>query len=160
MVTTSHQIWQGSTGTHSRQRQPSPQQSGNQIHSTGCGQLFILLQSHWHDHTSSPEQIIPTANKSNRKHDATMQAILGLHGNTSRCKNMILCIWHDINMHSDALYLSVPNACSKAVGIFFLGSLPQKNQPIFLNGAIHVLCTILRFVTASAAEAKLGAYFF
>ena len=64
-----------------------------------------------------------------------------------------------LNVHSDASYLSVPNARSRAAGIFFLGSLPQADKPILLNGIIHVLCTILRFVAASAAEAELGALF-
>eukprot|EP00804_Cyclotella_cryptica_P022068 CCRYP_000971-RA/>CCRYP_000971-RA protein AED:0.46 eAED:0.62 QI:0/0/0/1/0/0/2/0/132 len=41
----------------------------------------------------------------------------------------------------------------------FLGSLPQPDKPILLNGIIHVLCTILSFVAASAAEAKLGVLF-
>ncbi len=64
-----------------------------------------------------------------------------------------------LNVHSIASYLSVPNARSRAAGIFFLGSLPQPDKPILLNGIIHVLCTILRFVAASAAEADLGALF-
>jgi hypothetical protein len=64
-----------------------------------------------------------------------------------------------LNVHSDASYLSVPNARSRAAGIFFLGSIPQPNEPILLNGIIHVLCTIIRFVAASAAEAELGALF-
>ena len=64
-----------------------------------------------------------------------------------------------LNVHSDASYLSVPNARSRAAGIFFLGSLPHPDKPILLNGIIHVLCTILRFVAASAAEAELGALF-
>ena len=45
------------------------------------------------------------------------------------------------------------------MGIFFLGSLPQENQPINFNGAIAVLCTVLKFVAASAVEAELGALF-
>jgi hypothetical protein len=64
-----------------------------------------------------------------------------------------------LNVHSDASYLSVKNAKSRAAGIFFLGSLPKNNQPLRLNGAIAVLCTILKFVAASAAEAELGALF-
>eukprot|EP00804_Cyclotella_cryptica_P014175 CCRYP_005592-RA/>CCRYP_005592-RA protein AED:0.28 eAED:0.24 QI:0/0/0/1/0/0/2/0/659 len=35
-----------------------------------------------------------------------------------------------LNVHSDASYLSVKNAKSRAAGIFFLGSLPQNNKPI------------------------------
>jgi hypothetical protein len=64
-----------------------------------------------------------------------------------------------LNVHSDASYLSAADARSRAAGIFFLGSLPQDNKPIKLNGAIHVLCTVLKFVAASAAEAELGALF-
>jgi hypothetical protein len=64
-----------------------------------------------------------------------------------------------LNVHSDASYLSTPKACSQAGGYFFLGSLPHDGDPIKLNGAIHVSCTILKLVAASAAEAKLGALF-
>jgi hypothetical protein len=34
--------------------------------------------------------------------------------------------------------------------------MPKDNKPIKLNGAFHTLCSILRFVVASGAEAKLG----
>jgi hypothetical protein len=61
-----------------------------------------------------------------------------------------------LNVHSDALYLSAPKARSRAGGYFFLGSLPCDGDPIKLNGAIHVTCTILKLVAASAAEAELG----
>ncbi len=64
-----------------------------------------------------------------------------------------------LNVHSDAPYLSSPKACSRAGGYFFLGSLPHGRDPIKLNGAIHVTCTILKLVAASAAEAELGALF-
>jgi hypothetical protein len=64
-----------------------------------------------------------------------------------------------LNVHSDALYLSAPQACSCAGGYFFLGSIPQDGNPIKLNGAIHITCTILKLVAASAAVADLGAIF-
>eukprot|EP00804_Cyclotella_cryptica_P006570 CCRYP_021177-RA/>CCRYP_021177-RA protein AED:0.47 eAED:0.47 QI:0/-1/0/1/-1/1/1/0/196 len=64
-----------------------------------------------------------------------------------------------LNVHSDASYLSVKDAKSRAAGIFFLGSLPKTNQPIKLNGPIAILCTILKFVTNSIAEAELDALF-
>jgi hypothetical protein len=65
-----------------------------------------------------------------------------------------------LNVHSDASYLSAPNARSQASGYYFLGSIPKDGQPIVLNGAIHVLCTLFKFVASSAAEAELGALFF
>jgi hypothetical protein len=64
-----------------------------------------------------------------------------------------------INVHSNASYLSAPRACSQAGGYFFLGSIPVNGDPIKLNGAIHITCTILKLVAASAAKAKLGALF-
>jgi hypothetical protein len=64
-----------------------------------------------------------------------------------------------LNVHSDASYLSAPKARSRAGGYFFLGSLAHDGDPIKLNGAIHVQCTIIKLVAASAAEAKLGALF-
>ena len=64
-----------------------------------------------------------------------------------------------LNVHSDASYLSAPKARSRAGGYFFLGSLPKHGQPIQLNGAIHVNCTVLKPVAASAAQAELGALF-
>jgi hypothetical protein len=70
-----------------------------------------------------------------------------------RASDMIL------NLPSDASYLSAAQARSRAGGYFFLGSTPIDNKPIKLNGAIHVQCTILKLVAASAAEAELGALF-
>ena len=64
-----------------------------------------------------------------------------------------------LQIHSDASYLTAPKSRSRAGGHFFLGSLPIDNEPIKLNGAIHSLCTILRFVASSPAEAELGALF-
>jgi len=64
-----------------------------------------------------------------------------------------------LNIHSDASYLSTPKARSRAGGYFFLRSIPQDAEPIIINGAIHVTCTILKLVAASATEAELGALF-
>jgi len=66
-----------------------------------------------------------------------------------RASDMIL------NLHSDASYLSAPKARSRAGGYFFLGSIPRDAEPIIINGAIHITCTILKLVAASAAEAEL-----
>jgi hypothetical protein len=64
-----------------------------------------------------------------------------------------------LNIHPDASYLSTPKARSLAGGYFFLGSLPCDGDPIRLNGTIQIMCTILKLVAASAAEAELGALF-
>lgn len=64
-----------------------------------------------------------------------------------------------LNVHSDASYLTASRVHSCAGGHYFLSSITYPNQPITLNGAIHTLCTILRLVAASAAEAELGALF-
>jgi hypothetical protein len=64
-----------------------------------------------------------------------------------------------LNIHSNASYLSAPRARSCASSYFFLSSLPTDGDPIKLNGAIHITCTILKLLAASAAEAELGALF-
>ncbi len=62
-----------------------------------------------------------------------------------------------LNVHSDASYLSAPKAHSRAGRYFFFGSIPQNTEPIFINGAIHITCTVLKLVAALASEAELGA---
>jgi hypothetical protein len=64
-----------------------------------------------------------------------------------------------LNVDSNASYLSAPHACSRTGGYFFLGSLPVDGDPIKLNGTIHIACTVLKLVAASAADADLGALF-
>ena len=64
-----------------------------------------------------------------------------------------------LNIHSDTSYLSKAKAKSQVAGYYFMGSVPKDGQPIPLNGAIYVYSGILKFVVASAAEAKLGALF-
>ena len=40
-----------------------------------------------------------------------------------------------------------------------MGSVPVNGKPVKLNGAIFIMCGILTFVIASAAEAELAALF-
>ena len=63
-------------------------------------------------------------------------------------------------MHSDASYLSVPSACSRAGGYFFLSSKSKPDTPYSdapLNGPIHVISKIIKNVMGLAVEAKIGA---
>ena len=64
-------------------------------------------------------------------------------------------------MHSDTSYLSEARACSRVAGYYYMGLTPIDGQPIpfNFNGAVYVFGGILKFVVASAAEAKLGALF-
>ena len=64
-----------------------------------------------------------------------------------------------MNIHSNASYLSKTNSCSQSCWHFFMGWMPKNDEPIQLNGAFYVNTTILCFVVASVAEAKLGAHF-
>ncbi len=64
-----------------------------------------------------------------------------------------------MNIHSDASYLSESKARSRACGYFFMGWKPVNGNSIKLNGAFYTNSVILKFVVASAAEAKLGALF-
>jgi hypothetical protein len=63
-------------------------------------------------------------------------------------------------LNSDASYLSVPKARSRAAGYFFLTNKCATPTTAYTsNGAVHVLCQIMREVLSSAAEAELGALF-
>jgi len=67
-------------------------------------------------------------------------------------------------IHSDASYLSEPQARSRAGGHFFLSQVPADpkqppSQQPAPNGPLHTTSLILRNVMASAAEAELGALF-
>ena len=59
-------------------------------------------------------------------------------------------------VHSDASYLSEPNARSRVGGHFFCSS-NVDNPPD--NGAVLNISKILTAVMSSAAEAKLGALY-
>ncbi|KAI2504487.1 Reverse transcriptase (RNA-dependent DNA polymerase) [Fragilaria crotonensis] len=63
---------------------------------------------------------------------------------------------------SDAAYLVLPNARSRAAGHFFLTDLPSATSSPpnpTSNGAVHVLCKTIRTVAASASEAETGSLF-
>ena len=72
-----------------------------------------------------------------------------------------------LHVDSDASYLSAPKARSRAAGYHYLSShpkdpskAPDPTDPAPPNnGAIHVMCNIMREVLASAAEAELAALF-
>ena len=63
-------------------------------------------------------------------------------------------------VESDASYLSVVKGRSRAAGYFFLTDhLASPTSSYKPNGAVHILCHIMREVLSSAAEAELGALF-
>ncbi len=72
-----------------------------------------------------------------------------------------------LHVKSDASYLTAPKARSRAAGYHFLSSCPTDptrppgahDPPPPNNGAIHVLCSIMRKVVSSAAKAELAALF-
>ena len=63
-----------------------------------------------------------------------------------------------LNIHSDALYLSELQACSRAAGYFFLGTNYKTGKPIPVNGTIYVYTGIFKFVVASATKPNWGHY--
>lgn len=64
-----------------------------------------------------------------------------------------------LNIHSNALYLSKPQARSRLAGYYFLGSESVDNRPIPINGNIFFLSSILKFLVSLAAEAELRSLF-
>ena len=64
-----------------------------------------------------------------------------------------------LTSESDAAYLVLPKARSRAAGFFYLHNQPTSTPHPTLNGAILVECTTLRHVVSSAAEAEAGALY-
>jgi hypothetical protein len=103
--------------------------------------------------------------------ETTAQAVTQLlnycatHPDATVCYSAIGMV---LRIHSDASYLSETEARSRAGGIFFLSSLPAdptaipdlNSTPPPFNGAIHIHCSIIKYVVSSATKAELGALFY
>jgi hypothetical protein len=64
-----------------------------------------------------------------------------------------------LHIHSDASYLSEPQARSRVGGYFYLGGKEEPLANPKPNGPIHVESRIMRNVMASASEAETGGLF-
>ena len=64
-----------------------------------------------------------------------------------------------LTAESDAAYLVLPKARSRAAGMFYLHNKPTTKPHPSLNGAVLIECTTLRHVVSSAAEAEIGALY-
>ena len=70
--------------------------------------------------------------------------------------------------HTDASYLSVSKTRSRAAAYFYLSTddsalLPSDHEsklPARLNGAVHVMSTVMRQVLSSATEAEVDTTFY
>ena len=62
-----------------------------------------------------------------------------------------------LKIHSDASYLSVKTARSRAGGHFYLGNAP--NKPEVENGAVLSIAAIIKMVMSSACEAEIASIF-
>jgi hypothetical protein len=72
-----------------------------------------------------------------------------------------------MHVESDASYVSLPNAQSRYAGFHYLSSQPANPGTALtddealppMNGAINIMCNILRVVVSSTAEAELAGLF-
>eukprot|EP00957_Ditylum_brightwellii_P160549 12222158-Ditylum_brightwellii.AAC.1 len=69
-----------------------------------------------------------------------------------------------LHIHSDALYMSAEEACSRAGGHFYLSaaSADPKKQPATPpppNGPVHTVCEVIRNVMSSTGEAEIRALY-
>jgi hypothetical protein len=64
-----------------------------------------------------------------------------------------------LRIHSDALYLSEPNAKSRIGGYFYLGNKSDSRIKPVSNGPLLCHTAVLKYVVSSVAEAELGALF-
>jgi hypothetical protein len=64
-----------------------------------------------------------------------------------------------LKIHSDASYLSEPNAKSRIGGYFFLGNRKHSQGTSLSNGTLLCQSTVLKHVVSYVAEAEYGALF-
>ena len=64
-----------------------------------------------------------------------------------------------LQMHIDDSYMSAPKARIRASGFFFLSNNPVQPNQSKLNGAIHMLCKIIKSLVWSAAESEIASAF-
>ena len=62
-----------------------------------------------------------------------------------------------LKVHSDASYLSETLARSRAAGYIYLGTINEDAEET--NGAIEIVCTIIKSIVSSACEAEYAALF-
>ena len=68
-----------------------------------------------------------------------------------------------LHILSDASFLNESKSRSTAGGKFFLNGAPKSSKdpaPSHDNGAVNILCSIIKVVVGSAAEAESGALYF
>ena len=97
---------------------------------------------------------------------ATLQALIKLLNYAATHPDAVIRFHRSgmvLHIHSDASYLSETEARSRAGGYFFLSDAydPANTQapPPKINGAIHIVSTIMGNVMSSATEAEVGALF-
>ena len=64
-----------------------------------------------------------------------------------------------LTMETDAAYLVLPQARSRAAAWFILGNDPNTHKQPMTNAPVHVMCNTIKNVMASAAEAETGGIF-
>jgi hypothetical protein len=64
-----------------------------------------------------------------------------------------------INIHSDASYLSEPKAKSRIGGYFYLGNNTNSRMKLLSNGPLFCHTTVLKNLVSSVADAEFGALF-
>ncbi len=159
ICTWAKQIWHQSPSPPPSRCFPQIGCQMNKARPTNCGKHFVLCPSCWHDGVTSPQLHCCGANEGNRANNDTMYTIVGLPLPQWGCKNLIPKTNMVLNIHSNASYLLEPKAQSHACGHVFMGWTPKNGKPIHLNGAFHVISTILWFAVSPTGEAKLGALY-
>ena len=64
-----------------------------------------------------------------------------------------------LQVESDAAYLVLPHAHSRAAAWYILGNDPTTTPTPMTNSPVHVMCNTIKNVMASAAEAETGGLF-
>jgi hypothetical protein len=95
--------------------------------------------------------------------DKTMEALIQLLDYAATHPDAAIRFYKSdmiLYVHSDASYNSEPKGRSRIGGFFYLGNKNEDRNNPKPNGAIHIVCKILKAIMAAASEAEIGALFF
>ncbi len=149
------------TGSNSRPRGHFPEtfSRGNQGNPMHCWQHTVLCLCCWHNCPHGIELNCYRADKGDDKYNATSKATFRLPCHQPRRNHTVPCLRHDYECAFGRILPFQIWHVKLRLLTFFMGWTAKDGDPIKLNRAFFTLCAILRFVVASATEAKIGALF-
>jgi hypothetical protein len=158
-------IWTEPTYGQRKQYAPLPDESAAASAADITRAQGIVGKLLYYARSVDPTLIMPLSTIASRLSTATtttMAAVSHLLDYCSTTPHVTICYFPSdmqLQIHSDASYLSEPNAKSRIGGYFFLGNINHFQCMSLSDGPLLCQSTVLKRIVSSVAEAEYGALF-